>query len=107
VVMQRRQEFGIRLSLGATPSSVQRLVFQRGIILTLLGLTAGGMVIGSTGRAGTEFLKSQGLLFGAGIHDLAILFLVGILLVLVSLAASFWPAWKATQVDPVKVLRAQ
>jgi putative ABC transport system permease protein len=107
VVAQRRQEFGIRLSLGATPSVVLGLVLRRGLILTGLGLISGGIVVGGAGRAIAGFLNAQGLLFGTNVHDFPTLAGVGLLLTVVSLAASSWPAWKATRVDPIAVLRSQ
>lgn len=107
VVAQRRQEFGIRLSLGAAPATVLRLVLWRGLFLTGVGLIAGAAAVVVLGRAVAGFLNAQGLLFGTGVDDLPTLASVGLLLTVVSLVASSWPAWNATRVDPITVLRSQ
>jgi len=96
---QRTSELAIRLAFGAERREVFRLVLGQGLRLALMGISIGLVV----SIALTRFLK--GLLFGVDSTDLATFFTVSILLCLVSLAACFMPAWRATQVDPMAALR--
>ena len=53
---QRRQEFGIRTALGATPAAITRLALGRGVALTTLGLALGAVAAAGAGRLATGFL---------------------------------------------------
>ncbi len=100
VVAQRTREIGIRMALGARPASVLRLVVAQGLMLAttgaVLGLAAAFML--------TRFMAA--LLYGVGTTDPAIFVLVPTGLALVALAASYFPARRATRVDPVTALRS-
>jgi predicted permease len=98
-VTQRIQEMGIRMALGASPVDVLRLVLGQGLRLTLLGVGIG--IAGALGL--THFLSS--LLFGVKPTDPVTFAAVSVLLILVALLASFIPARRATQVDPMVALR--
>jgi putative ABC transport system permease protein len=101
LVTQRRREIGIRVALGASPSSVRRLVVRRG-----LGLAAAGLVIGGVGAmALTRFMST--LLFGVTPTDPMTFTLVALVLAAAALAASYFPARAATTVDPIIALRAE
>ena len=91
----------IRIALGANRNGVMGMVVGRGMRLTMAGLTIGTM--------GTLFLTRTltSLLYGVEPNDPATLLLVGVLLVLVSIAACVIPARRAISVDPVAVLRAE
>ena len=52
----RRQEFGIRTALGATPAAFTRLALGRGVVLTALGLALGAVAATAAGRVATGFL---------------------------------------------------
>ncbi len=99
-VRQRHTEIGIRVALGATALDVRRLVVGEG--LWLAGL---GAVIGLAGAVATTRLL-RGLLFG--VHPLdAVSMLAAVLLVVgVSVLASYLPASRAARVDPLTLLRA-
>lgn len=98
-VVQRRHEFGIRMSLGAVPRDVLDLVLGRGMKLSLVGIA-----IGLTGAAGlTRLLASQ--LFGVKPFDVPTFAIGAAGVALVSLAACALPAYRATRVDPAVVLR--
>jgi predicted permease len=101
MVSQRVKEIGIRMALGATSGSVLRLFLGRGLVLVLIGLTAGfaGALVG------TQLLS--GLLFGIEPNDPVTLAGVALLLLAVAALACFGPARKATTVDPLKALRAE
>jgi len=99
LVIQRTREFGIRLSLGATPSDVLRLVLRRAALLigagTCLGLAGSALLV--------RFIAN--LLFGTDPLDPLTFAAVPILLAAVALAASYIPARRATRIDPIVALR--
>jgi putative ABC transport system permease protein len=98
-VTRRQQEIGIRLALGAQRADVLRLVIGQG--MRLVGI---GVAFGLAGVfACTRLLQS--LLFGVGATDLPTMFVVTILLAVVALAACWWPAHRASNVDPIVALR--
>jgi putative ABC transport system permease protein len=99
LVIQRTREFGIRLSLGATPSDVLRLVLRRAA-----GLIGAGTCLGLAGSALLmRFIAT--LLFGTAPLDPLTFAAVPILLAAVALAASYIPARRATRIDPIVALR--
>jgi len=100
-VAQRRNEFGVRLALGASPGGLLRLVLFQAASLTLAGLLLGVGISFATNR----LLASQ--LFGLSPHDPFVLMTVSILLLLVALLASYLPARRAARVDPMEALRCE
>lgn len=100
-VGQRTREFGIRFALGATRGHVLRLVLQRGLMLTLIGLAAG--VAGSL--ALTQFLARY--LYDVKPTDPLTFSTVSLLLLAVASFASWLPARRAAKVDPVVALRSE
>jgi len=98
-VSQSTRELGLRMALGASPTAVLRMVMSHG-----LTLTTGGIVLGAAAAlALTRQLAS--LLFNVSPRDpLAFATALGIM-TLAALIACFFPAWKATQTDPVRALR--
>src|SRR2546425_1274514 len=99
-VSQRTRELGIRVALGARPGALLKLVLAHGARLTLIGLAIGTMAA----LALTQVMST--LLFGVGARDPMTFVGVALLLLAVSLGASFVPAHRATRVDPVVALRA-
>lgn len=98
-VSRRTRELGIRIALGARASEIVSLVLRRGLALTLAGLVLGvGTAIWTT----SVFAS---LLFGVEPTDPVVFFLVCLLLAGVGLAASSLPAYSATRVDPMAVIR--
>jgi predicted permease len=100
-VAQRLHEVGIRMALGAQSVDVVRLVLGQSLWLTLSGILAG--LVGSLLL--TNFLTS--LLFNVKATDPATFGLVALILTFVALLASFVPAYRATNVDPVNALRQE
>jgi putative ABC transport system permease protein len=98
-VAQRTREMGIRAALGATERSLLRLILDRGVRLTLIGLATG--VAGAIGL--TRLMAS--LLFGVGARDPLTMASVAVILAGVAVTASYVPARRATRVDPVVALR--
>ncbi|MBB5056672.1 putative permease [Granulicella aggregans] len=99
MVMQRTQEVGVRMALGATRANILRLILWDGVRLISLGGVLGLIVA----LAVSSTLKS--LLFSVGPHDPATFAGVAIFLGTVSLAATLLPARSATRVDPAVALR--
>ena len=98
-VSERRQEIGIRLALGAAPSGIARSVVLRGLALAVIGVGIG--VAGAL--AATRSLQS--LLYEVDAADPAAFGVTVALLLLVTVAAAWIPAWRSMRVDPVEVLR--
>jgi putative ABC transport system permease protein len=99
LVVQRTQEVGVRMALGAQSRQVLGLFIGKSVRLLLMGVGLG--LAGSW--AFTRFL--QNLLFGVTAHDPLTLTAVSALLVAVALLASYIPSRRATRVDPVAALR--
>jgi len=98
-VAQRTHEMGIRSALGASAPVLLRMVLGRGLALAFIGLA-----IGLAGTlALTRLLVS--ILYNVGARDPYTMGSVALILALVSLAACFIPARRATQVDPLVALR--
>jgi predicted permease len=98
-VVQRTQEIGIRMALGAERRQVLALVMRRGIALATVGIVAG--LIGAF--AGARYLQS--MLFGVEPRDPATFAFVAVAFALVAAAAAYLPARRATRVDPMVALR--
>jgi len=99
VVRQRAQEFGIRLALGAKPLDILGLAFRPGLILT-----ATGTIVGLGASIVVTRLMSS-LLFGVSASDLTTFAVVPVLLGIVTMAACFLPARRATRVSPMEALK--
>ena len=100
-VSQRTHEIGIRSALGAQRRNVLGMVLKQGMTMALIG-TAIGIVL--------AFLLFRGLhsvLYGVVSTDLVTLAAVSSLLLAIAFVASYIPALRATQVDPVVALREQ
>ena len=100
-VSQRGREIGIRMTLGAEPRSVRRLILREGARLALLGIAIG--LAGAVAAA----QAMRGLLFGVRSWDVATLAPVAAILALAALAATFLPARRAAAVNPVDALRSE
>jgi putative ABC transport system permease protein len=98
-VAQRTREIGIRMALGARRSEVLMLIVGRGAKLALAGVFAG--LIGALLL--TRLMTS--LLYGIGSTDPFTYVSVGVLLIFVAVSASYIPARRAMQVDPMVALR--
>jgi len=98
-VTQRTREIGIRMALGAQPRQVIRAVLRAGLTL----VAAGGLV----GLAGAWFATRLmgSLLAGVSPHDPQAYLAVITVLAVAALPATFFPARRATSVDPVQALK--
>jgi putative ABC transport system permease protein len=101
LVSRRAREIGIRVAIGASRAEIVRLVLRNGVSLALAGVAVG--VAGAAWAA--ELMR--GLLHDVRPGDPLTFIAVGVLLSLVAALASFVPAWRAAQVDPVIVLKGE
>ena len=100
-VLQRTQEIGIRVALGARRDDVLKLILGEGLRLTLIGIAIG--IAGSLVLA--RFLSS--MLYGVTSTDPLTVAAVSLLLMLVALLACYLPARRAMRLDPLIALRRE
>jgi predicted permease len=99
-VTQRRHELGVRIALGAQADDVIRLVLVQGVRATVGGVLLGSVVAMLAGRFVLD------LLFHTSPKDPVVFVTVGALMLAVAVVAAFFPAWRASRVDPATALRA-
>jgi putative ABC transport system permease protein len=98
-VSQRTNEIGLRLALGASRLHVIWLILKEASMLAAIGLAiglAGSVLVGRTMRS---------TLYGVDAMDFSVILLVGVILLLTALFASYLPARRAAMIDPMKALR--
>jgi putative ABC transport system permease protein len=99
IVSQQRREIGVRMALGATRGQVVADVVTRGLALACSGVLVGlGVALGVTRLFAT-------MLFGVAPTDAATFATVAALMLIVAIAASAAPAWRAGHIDPLEALR--
>lgn len=98
-VAQRTTEFGIKMALGAEPRRLLLQVIRQGLVLGILGVLIG--------IAGALFLTRslEGLLFGISHFDASSFVVTAVILIAATIAACSLPAFRATQIEPIKALR--
>jgi putative ABC transport system permease protein len=101
MVSQRVREIGIRIALGARPSSILQMVLGQGMLLAVLGIGIG--IAGAVALTG--LVKS--LLFEVPPTDVLTFSGVGMTLLAAAALASYLPARRAAAVDPNEALRAE
>jgi putative ABC transport system permease protein len=100
-VSRRTHEIGIRMSLGATPGDVLGVIVREGMALAGIGAAAGITAAFVLSRS------MEKLLYGVRPTDPVTFGGVTLVLVLVSLVATYVPARRATSIDPVAALRGE
>jgi putative ABC transport system permease protein len=100
-VTQRTHEIGIRLALGAQRGDVLRLVLGQGMRLVAIGVVAGILAIFVMSR----LLSS--LLYGIAATDVRTITFVTLILSAFAIVACWWPARRASNVDPITALRTE
>ena len=98
-VAQSTREIGVRLALGAQRRDILKLIMGQAMLLSLIGLG-----LGLFGTFVMTRLLTK-LLFGVSPTDPVIFIAVSVFFMLVAMAASYFPAWRATKVDPMVTLR--
>ena len=100
-VSQGTRELGLRIALGAGTKDLMRLVMSRGLLLTASGVAIGVVAAIMLTRLMGDMLYKVSprdpLAFGSALAVIAI----------TSVAACFFPAWRATRIDPTQALREQ
>ena len=99
LVNQGTREIGIRIAMGATHRAIERLIVWKGLALALCGVA-----IGTTGAFAVSRLM-RSLLFGVNPFDPFTFVAISLLLTLVTLLASYIPARRVAQIDPIVALR--
>jgi predicted permease len=100
-VVQRTGEIGIRVTLGAQPRDIMRLVVRQGIGFALVGLIVGSLAAGALARV------VAAMLVGVGPADPLVYAAATGFTMFVTLASAAIPAWRALRVDPAVALRWQ
>ena len=100
-VTQRMPEIGIRRALGASAATVMRTIVGEGLKPTAIGIAIGLAAAALLGRVMTS------LLFGVSPRDPLTFAAVSFVVVMVAIAATLAPAYRATRVDPMAALRAE
>jgi putative ABC transport system permease protein len=98
-VLRRTREIGIRLALGAQRDDILRLILRQGVVATGVGVAIGLVA----GLVSIRVIAS--LLYGINSADWVIFAVVAIFLAAVAITASYVPARRAMQVDPMVALR--
>ncbi|HKN69317.1 MAG TPA: FtsX-like permease family protein, partial [Gemmatimonadaceae bacterium] len=101
LVTQRLREIGIRLALGGTAASVARLVVGGTVRLVAIGAALGAVVAFALAPL------IQSMLFETSAYDGAVVGGVIVVLILVAIAASAVPAWRASRVNPSRSLQTE
>jgi putative ABC transport system permease protein len=99
MVARRRKEIGVRIALGADPTSVVRLVLREALLPLGFGLAIGVVMARWAGQGAAT------LLFGLQPYDAVSLMTAGALLTAIALIASYVPARRAAALDPITTLR--
>jgi ABC-type antimicrobial peptide transport system permease subunit len=100
-VAARKREMGVRLAIGAAPQSLVRLVTRQAVTPVVVGMCLG--------LVGTQWLKriAEAQLYDVDARDPVTLSAAAIVVVSSALLAAYIPARRASQVDPIVVLRAE
>ncbi|MEX2151961.1 MAG: ADOP family duplicated permease [Gemmatimonadaceae bacterium] len=100
-VARRVREFGVRIALGSTPSGIVRLVIATVVLVCGLGAMIGGLAAGVATRLLQPFL------YGVSRSDVATYAFSIVLVVTVAVLAAWLPAYRASRLQPMSVLRAE
>lgn len=101
IVTQRTREMGVRIALGAPRGNLLWLVLRQAGLMLLVGVAAGSALAWASSRL------VRGFLYGVQAHDGWTLAGAAILLFLSGMLAAYWPARRASHVDPMEALRAE
>lgn len=98
-VLQRTREIGIRMALGAQRGDILKLMLRQGVIATVIGVIVGLVCSLAFARV------MASLLYGTGSSNWLVFVGVAVVLLLIALTASYIPARRATELDPMIALR--
>jgi len=100
-VSQRTRELGIRVSVGAERHDIFKLILGQGLAMSVVGLLAGLVAALAVTRL------TANLLYGVSATDPVTFIVIALLLLCVTLLACYFPARRATKVDPIIALRIE
>ena len=100
-VRARSREIGVRIALGARAGDIARMVLGRGAVMAALGVVIGVALAYAAARA------MQALLFGIDPGSPAVFAAASALALVMTLAGSLLPAWRATRIDPISATRTE
>jgi predicted permease len=100
-VARRTREIGVRIAIGADRMDVIKMVLRQGFVLACIGIGIGGVLSLIVGKA-----LAAGLI-GLGKPNPATFIVVPLAVLLVTMAACWAPAWRASRVDPLRALRSE
>ncbi len=100
-VTRRKREIGVRIAVGATRGSVERMFLRESFVLFALGLAIGVPL----GIAVTRSVAA--MLYGVGPQDPSAIASVAAVLALATAAAAYFPARRAASIDPIVALREE
>jgi predicted permease len=100
VVAERTREIGVRMALGATAGTVQRMVVTQGSRIVMIGVVIGI----AAAIAATRLLAS--LLFGVKAVDPVLFAAMSVMMIGIGMVASYMPARRASNVDPLESMRS-
>jgi ABC-type antimicrobial peptide transport system permease subunit len=98
-VAQRRREIAVRMAIGASSSSVARLIVMESVMLALVGCVVGALGVAAVSRL------ARSVLFGIAPQDPLTLVTTAAVLLTAVLAASWLPARRAARINPVAAMR--
>ena len=98
-VSQRTHEIGVRMALGAMPGDVRWMILSHGLRITTFGVAAGLLLSAATVRL------LRGFLYGLSPFDPLAFTTASLAWVLIAMLASWYPARRATRVDPLAALK--
>src|SRR5690242_13370856 len=101
MVGQRSHEIGVRMALGAMPSTIGRMIVTRGAGLAGIGVGIGLIL------SGIMAPLMSSVLYGVRPLDPEVFITVPVILMVVVLLASYIPAWRAARVNPIVALRRE
>ncbi len=104
-VGRRTTEIGVRMALGAQQSDVLSMVLRESLVLVIAGIVIGVPIALATARAVSDQLAD--LLFGVKPLDIVSLAAAVLVMVAVAVLASYLPARRAAQVEPMAALRSE
>jgi predicted permease len=100
-VARRTREIGIRMALGAQAGAVLKMIMREGSIMLVSGIAIGLLLAIATARI------LSGILYGVGALDPIAFTVAPLVLAIAALIATWLPARRATQVDPIRALRTE
>ena len=100
-VSARSREIGVRIALGAKARDIMAMVMARSAMMAIAGVVVGSAIAYAAGRS------MQTLLFGVDPANRAVFAAAAALAVVMTLAGSVLPAWRALRIDPIAATRSE